>query len=42
MKSFDMKVLTQNIKGAVFDLDGTILDSLAAWRTIDDCFFEKR
>ena len=27
---------------AIFDLDGTLLDSMYVWRRIDDLFFEKR
>ena len=27
---------------AIFDLDGTLLDSMYVWRHIDDRFFEKR
>lgn len=30
------------IKGAVFDLDGTLLDSLRVWQDVDRRFFEKR
>ena len=31
----------KQIKGAIFDLDGTLLDSLGAWSEIDRRFFEK-
>ncbi len=30
------------IKGAIFDLDGTLLDSLGAWADVDVRFFAKR
>lgn len=30
------------IKGIVFDLDGTLLDSMDVWRKVDDHFLEKR
>src|SRR5665647_763280 len=30
------------IKGAIFDLDGTLLDSLSVWEQIDIRFLEKR
>lgn len=42
MKNFNLKYVTKNIKGFIFDLDGTILDSLKVWKIIDDTFFEKR
>ncbi len=32
----------KTIKGAIFDLDGTLLDSLGAWSEIDRKFFAKR
>lgn len=32
----------QNVKGAVFDLDGTILDSMWLWKQIDIDFLGKR
>lgn len=31
-----------DIKGAIFDLDGTLLDSIWVWSEIDVTFFEKR
>lgn len=34
--------LPKHIKGAIFDLDGTLLDSLHAWADVDRRFFEKR
>lgn len=34
--------LPKNIKGAIFDLDGTLLDSLGAWADVDARFFAKR
>lgn len=30
------------IKGFIFDLDGTLLDSLSVWETVDDLFLQKR
>lgn len=32
----------KNIKGAVFDLDGTLLDSMHVWSEVDQIFFERR
>ncbi len=32
----------QNIKGAIFDMDGTILDSMLLWEEIDIAFLNKR
>jgi len=29
-------------EGAIFDLDGTLLDSMYVWHHVDDLFFEKR
>ena len=29
-------------KGVIFDLDGTILDSLCVWKKVDRKFFKKR
>ena len=29
-------------KGAIFDLDGTLLDSVGIWKDVDQAFFEKR
>ena len=37
----EMDVL-KNIKGAIFDLDGTLLDSLWIWKDIDRRFLAKR
>ena len=31
-----------DFKGAIFDLDGTIIDSMNVWEKIDIEFFEKR
>lgn len=31
----------RNIKAAIFDLDGTIADTMGIWDRIDDIFFEK-
>ena len=30
-----------NFKGAIFDLDGTIIDSMGIWEKIDIKFFEE-
>ncbi len=30
------------IKGAIFDLDGTLLDSASVWQDVDRAFFQKR
>lgn len=32
----------ENFKGAIFDLDGTILDSMGLWRRVDELFFTSR
>ena len=32
----------KEFKGAIFDLDGTIIDSMDVWETIDIKFLEKR
>lgn len=34
--------LPDHIRGAIFDLDGTLLDSLNAWADVDRRFFAKR
>ncbi len=34
--------LPKYIRGAIFDLDGTLLDSLSAWADVDVRFFQKR
>lgn len=39
---FMMKQTLKNFKNAIFDLDGTLLDSLGAWPEIDLRFLEKR
>ena len=31
-----------NFKGAIFDLDGTLLDSMGLWHKVDIAFFENR
>lgn len=31
-----------NFKGAIFDLDGTVLDSMGLWRKVDELFFTSR
>ncbi len=35
-------ILPDSVKGAIFDLDGTLLDSLGAWADVDVRFFAKR
>lgn len=35
-------ILAKEIRGAIFDLDGTLLDSLGAWADVDVRFFAKR
>ena len=35
-------MLPQNIRGAIFDLDGTLFDSMQVWAKIDALFFAKR
>ncbi len=30
--------LTANIRGAIFDLDGTLLDSMGIWDTVGECY----
>ncbi len=32
----------QNFKGAIFDLDGTLLDSMHIWHDVDEEFFRRR
>ena len=32
----------RQIKGAIFDLDGTLLDSMGIWEQIDAQFLERR
>lgn len=32
----------EEIKGAIFDLDGTLLDSMGLWHKVDIAFFENR
>lgn len=34
--------LPKHIRGAIFDLDGTLLDSLHVWRDVDKKFFQRR
>lgn len=34
--------LPKHIQGAIFDLDGTLLDSLHVWRDVDETFFRRR
>ena len=31
-----------NFKGVIFDLDGTLIDSMGVWRKIDEDFLKKR
>ena len=37
-----MKFLNKDIKLAIFDLDGTLIDSTSLWSDIDKIFFQKR
>lgn len=32
----------KNFKGAIFDLDGTVLDSMGLWKKVDELFFTSR
>ena len=32
----------ENFKGAIFDLDGTVLDSMGLWKKVDELFFTSR
>ena len=36
------KMDIKNFKGAIFDLDGTLFDSMGIWRDVDLAFFERR
>lgn len=33
---------TDNIRAAIFDLDGTLIDSMEIWREVDEDFFARR
>ena len=33
--------MNRNIKGIIFDLDGTLLDSMSVWENVDKMFLEK-
>lgn len=37
-----MIINNKEIKGVIFDLDGTLLDSLDVWTRVDEVFFNKR
>ena len=37
-----MKINNNEIKMIIFDLDGTLLDSLKIWKDVDINFFAKR
>ena len=37
-----MAQLVNEGKGAIFDLDGTLLDSMGVWKEVDRLFFERR
>lgn len=42
-KAIDKYVLDmRNFKGAIFDLDGTLFDSMGIWKDVDLAFFNKR
>ena len=34
--------MLENIEGVIFDLDGTIVDSMGVWRTVDVTFLGRR
>ena len=36
------KFCGSEIKGAIFDLDGTLIDSMEIWREVDEEFFARR
>ena len=36
------KMDIKNFKGAIFDLDGTLLDSMGIWKDVDLAFFQRR
>lgn len=40
--SENMKEKLQEMKGAIFDLDGTLLDSMGVWNDVDRIFFSRR
>lgn len=42
MKTLKTDELFHGISGAIFDLDGTLLDSMSVWRAVDVAFFHKR
>lgn len=37
-----MKILTENIQAAIFDLDGTLIDSMYVWDKVDNDFLAER
>lgn len=37
-----MRVGTQNVKGLIFDFDGTLVDSMWVWDDVDRLFLERR
>ena len=37
-----MKINGKEIKGIIFDLDGTLIDSCSIWHEVDHDFFAKR
>ena len=37
-----MKIKGKEIKGIIFDLDGTLIDSCSIWHEVDHDFFAKR
>ena len=34
--------MLKNIKAVLFDLDGTLVDSMWIWKSVDEEYFEKK